>query len=491
MKTFIACIATETNSFSPLPTGMAAWEEGHIHHGTATQAPPVYWTGALKLWRDAAEAKGWPVVESLAAFAQPGGLTPRKVYEDFRDEIVADLKAAMPVDIIALQMHGAMIADGYPDCEGDLIAACRAVAPDAKIGALLDPHCHLTEVMLKDATAIICFKEYPHIDVLERATELFQILSDAAEGKVNPVMRDYDCRIIMAMPTPEGPMRDWVDAMSARESEPGVLSLSLAHGFPWGDHERTGARALAITDGDADLAATMARELGEKLWAEKEAIFQEVLTIDQALDKAAGHNQGPIVLADMSDNAGGGAPSDSTFLLRAILDRGLTSVASGIYWDPVVVRLCADVGEGAQLAVRLGGKSGPMSGDPLDLNVTIKRVAKGLTQRFGKLPVNLGTIVWLSIDAGTGDETDNIDLIVNDARTQTFHPEAFTQLGIDLSKKRHVCVKSSNHYRAGYAPIASVIIPIAAPGAITPDFTAIPYQIRSLNYWPRVENPFA
>jgi len=141
--------------------------------------------------------------------------------------------------------------------------------------------------------------------------------------------------------------------------------------------------------------------------------------------------------------------------------------------------------------VRLGGKSGPMSGDPLDLNVTIKRVAKGLTQRFGKLPVNLGTIVWLSIDMGTGDETDNIDLIVNDARTQTFHPEAFTQLGIDLSKKRHVCVKSSNHYRAGFAPVASVIIPIAAPGAITPDFTAIPYQIRSLNYWPRVENPFA
>ncbi|WP_068301745.1 M81 family metallopeptidase [Pararhodobacter sp. CCB-MM2] len=491
MKTFIACIATETNSFSPLPTGMAAWEEGHIHHGTATQAPPVYWTGALKLWRDAAEAKGWPVVESLAAFAQPGGLTPRKVYEDFRDEIVSDLKAAMPVDIIALQMHGAMIADGYPDCEGDLIAACRAVAPDAKIGALLDPHCHLTEVMLTDATAIICFKEYPHIDVLERATELFQILSDAAEGKVNPVMRDYDCRIIMAMPTPEGPMRDWVDAMTARESEPGVLSLSLAHGFPWGDHERTGARALAITDGDTDLAATMARELGEKLWAEKEAIFQEVLTIDQALDKAAGHNQGPTVLADMSDNAGGGAPSDSTFLLRAILDRGLTSVASGIYWDPVVVRLCADVGEGAQLAVRLGGKSGPMSGDPLDLNVTIKRVAKGLTQRFGKLPVSLGTTVWLSIDMGTGDETDNIDLVVNDARTQTFHPEAFTQLGIDLSKKRHVCVKSSNHYRAGFAPIASVIIPIAAPGAITPDFTAIPYQHRSLNYWPRVENPFA
>lgn len=120
-----------------------------------------------------------------------------------------------------------------------------------------------------------------------------------------------------------------------------------------------------------------------------------------------------------------------------------------------------------------------------DLTVTIRRVATGLTQRFGTLPVNLGTAVWLRI------EDADIDLVVNDSRTQTFHPEAFTGLGIDLDRKRHVCVKSSNHYRAGFAPIASTIIPIASPGAITPDFTAIPYRHRALNYWPKVEDPFA
>jgi microcystin degradation protein MlrC len=486
MKLFIASLATETNSFSPLPTGMAGFIEGGLFHGDATRHPVSYWTGALHLWRERAEACGWQVVESLATFAQPAGPTVRRVYEALRDEILADLRAAGPVEMVLLGLHGAMIADGYDDCEGDLIARIREIAPEAKIGALLDPHCHLTEAMLEQATALIAFKEYPHIDIEDRAAELFRLIADAAEGRTKPVMRDFDCRIIMAMPTPEGAMRAYVDAMIAREAEPGVLSLSLAHGFPWGDHPRTGARALAVTDGDAGLAERMARELGEKLYSERKAIFQPVHDIATALAMAEAAPAGPVVLADMSDNAGGGAPSDATFLLRAMLERGMTSIATGIFWDPVAVRICSDAGEGARLPLRLGGKCGPMSGDPLDLQVTVRRVASGLTQRFGRLPQNLGTAVWLSTGAD-----DGIDIVVNDSRTQTFHPEAFTGLGIDLAVRRYVCVKSSNHYRAGFAPIAAQIVPVATPGAITPDFAAIPYTRRAPNYWPKVEDPFA
>lgn len=486
MKLFIASLATETNTFSPLPTGLAGFQEGGLYHGDATRQPVSYWTGSLHLWRHEAEARGWQVVESLATFAQPAGPTVRKVYEDLRDEILNDLRAALPVDMVLLGLHGAMIADGYDDCEGDLIARIRAIAPEAKIGGLLDPHCHLTEAMLENATALICFKEYPHIDIEARAGELFALIADATEGRCTPVMRDYDCRIIMALPTPDGAMRAYVDAMIAREAEPGVLSLSLGHGFPWGDHPRTGARALAITDGDPALAERMARELGEKLFAERKAIFQPVHDIPTALDMASAAPAGPVVLADMSDNAGGGAPSDATFLLRAMLERGMDDFATGIFWDPVAVRICSEAGEGARLALRLGGKCGPMSGDPLDLEVTVRRVATGLTQRFGRLPQGLGTAVWLS----TGPKGTS-DIVVNDNRTQTFHPEAFTGLGIELSARRYVCVKSSNHFRAGFAPIATQIVPVAAPGAITPDFTAIPYTRRAPNYWPKVEDPFA
>ena len=214
MKLFIASLSTETNSFSPLPTGRLSFEEGAISR-EASRGPVQYWSAPMKIWRDAAEAKGWDVAESLTAHAQPAGPTVRQVYEEFRDEILADLEAALPVDAILLSLHGAMIADGYDDCEGDLISHCRRIAgPKAVIGGLLDPHCHLTEAMLEDATLLVAYKEYPHVDIPERARDLFRLTADAAEAKTTPVMRDYDCHMICAMHTPYEPMRGFVDMLA-------------------------------------------------------------------------------------------------------------------------------------------------------------------------------------------------------------------------------------------------------------------------------------
>jgi microcystin degradation protein MlrC len=483
MKTFIASLSTETNSFSPLPTGRLSFEEGAVSHGDATKGPVEYWSAPMHIWREAAEERGGSVVESLTAHAQPAGPTIRRVYEEFRDEILRDLKAATPVDIVFLSLHGAMIADGYDDCEGDLLAHCREiVGPDVVIGGLLDPHCHLTEAMLENATLLVAYKEYPHVDIPERARDLFELAWDAAQGKTRPVMREFDCRMICAMHTPYEPMRGFVDAMVEREREPGVLSLSLAHGFPWGDHRRVGARMLAIADGDGDAASALAEEFGRKLFSLREGIMRPYPDIEGALDRVAASSGGPVVLADVSDNAGGGAPSDATFLLKAILERGMRNVATGIYWDPVAVRICREAGEGATLNLRLGGKCGPMSGNPLDLEVTVRRIASGLVQHFGQLSAPLGETVWI--------ECRGVDIVVNDLRTQTFHPEAFTALGIDLSHRKMVCVKSSQHFHAGFAPIASEVIHVATPGSITPDYAGIPYTRRDPNYWPRVEDPF-
>ncbi|KIN62730.1 MlrC domain protein [Sulfitobacter noctilucicola] len=481
MKLFIAGLATETNSFSPIPTGTLAFEDAYVGKN-ATQEPPNLFSAPMHEWRHMAEAEGWSVTEGLCAFAQPAGPTIRSTYESFRDDILADLKAAKP-DIVLLTMHGAMIAEGYDDCEGDLLTHVRdIVGPDVTVGLEIDPHNHLTDAMLSAANLIVSYKEYPHTDGPDRARELFTLAADTAAGKINPVMRDYDCRMIAMFHTSRSPMREFVDDMMAREGSEGILSLSLSHGFPWGDCARVGARMLAITDGDADKASAVAQEFGKRLWDNRESFRPDWPSISEALDKVQTGTDKPLVLADFADNAGGGAPADSTFVLQQVLDRGMRNVALGIFWDPVLVRMCQDVGVGGTMRVRLGGKVDVCSGDPVDLTVTIRGIKTGMHQMMGATAMPMGTGVWL--------EADGVHMVLSDKRTQAFHPDAFKELGLDLGSLDAVIVKSSQHFYAGFAPIASDVIYINGPGAITPDYANIPYTKRDGNFWPKVENPF-
>jgi len=483
MKVFIASLGTETNSFSSMPTGMRGFEDTMLFHGDATRHAAATFSLPLHVWRAAAEARQGETVESLAAFAEPGGPTVRGVYESLRDEILTDLRKAMPVDIVLLSMHGAMTAEGYEDCEGDLLARVRAiVGPDVVIGGELDLHCSITPEMVEHADALVLFKEYPHIDAGERAAELFEICLAAHRGQAKPVMAVHDCRMIDMWRTSFEPMRSLVDEMQAAEGRDGILSVSFAHGFPWQDVPENSAKMLVVADGDAGLAAETARAFGRKIWARRSETGQRTVTIDEALDLIEA-GPGPVVVADVADNAGGGAPSDSTFLLARALERGMTGVLSGYYWDPVAVRFCEEAGEGAALRLRVGGKCGPESGDPVDLTVTVKRILQGASQSFGDATVGMGAAVWLSAEAG-------VDLILTSTRTQVLHPNGMTQLGVDPAGYRGVVVKSTQHFHAGFAPIASRIAYMACPGAIPPDFAAIPYKRFTAPYWPRVENPF-
>ncbi|MGY3438082.1 MULTISPECIES: M81 family metallopeptidase [unclassified Marinovum] len=481
MKLFMASLATETNSFSPIPTGWSGFQE-HLYSKSASRGEAGLYAAAVTVWRRRAEALGWEVVEGLSTYAQPAGPTVRAVYEAMRDDILDDLRAVLPVDVVLMSMHGAMIAQGYDDCEGDMMARIREIAgPEAKIGLELDPHCHLTEVMLENATAIICYKEYPHVDVGPRADELFTLCAEAAAGRITPVMADYDCRMMAMYHTPFEPVRSYVDRLSAMEGTDGVLSVSLIHGFPWGDHPRSGTRILVVTDNDADLALARAKALGGDLWEMRHSL-RTFPSMEDGLDRAGASEGAPIVLADFADNAGGGAPSDSTFVLRAALERGLKDIAIGTFWDPVLVGMCMDAGIGAEMDIRLGGKIGPMSGDPVDLRVRVRGIARDAVQHLGTAAMKMGDCVWL--------ESAGLHVIVNTKRTQTFHPEAFETLGLKLNRMKYVVVKSSQHFYDGFAPIAAEVIHLGTPGAITPDFTIIPYTKRDANFWPKTQTPF-
>src|SRR5690349_24312515 len=164
----------------------------------------------------------------MVAGAQPSGTTTRHAYETLRDELLADLRAVLPVDMVVLGLHGAMVADGYDDCEGDLLARVREIVGDkVVVGAELDPHNHLTPAMLANADLLIAFKEYPHTDVLERAHELVDLCAAQVEKRIRLVGAAVDCGMIVPIHTSREPARGFVDRIQALEGRDGICSISV------------------------------------------------------------------------------------------------------------------------------------------------------------------------------------------------------------------------------------------------------------------------
>lgn len=488
MRVFAACLGTETNTFSPIPTGEAAFRNGFFFAAGRHPDTLFLFTGPLMVARRRAKAEGWTLVEGLSSFAEPAGITTRAAYETLRDEMLAEVRAALPLDIVLIGAHGAMVADGYDDCEGDLLAHIRAlVGPKAIVGAELDPHCHISTTMLEAADYLVCFKEYPHIDFMERAEELVELCARAAIGEVKPVTACFDCRMIGIYHTPREPMRSYVDRIKALEGQNGVLTISVAQSFPWGDVPDMGTKILVTTDGDRAGAEALAETLGRELIALRGTTGPEYLTIDEALDKGLSHNEGTAVIADSADNPGGGAPSDATFVLERLIERGIGDVAYGPFWDKVAVELCFAAGVGARLDLRLGGKVSPMSGRPLDLKVEVLALAPNHSQSFGAGRMGLGDSVALRILGGA----EGLDIVVVSQRNQASGRELFTGLGLDPTQKRLVIVKSSQHFHAAFAPIAREVLYIGGPGAIATRLATLDYRRIQRPMWPMDPHPLA
>jgi microcystin degradation protein MlrC len=295
--------------------------------------------------------------------------------------------------------------------------------------------------------------------------------------------------MLSVYPTTAEPMAGIVASMKATEREPGVLSVSLAHGFPWGDTPEVGTRALVVADGDPALAARRAAALAERVWAARDAIVPPFLSIDAAIDRvlAAGPGAKPFVLADTADNPGIGAAGDSTFLLARLIERGVGGAALSPLWDPVATQLAFDAGVGAMLDMRIGGKLGPGSGPALDLRVEVKALVPRAQQPFGGTMAPLGRLAWLRV--GGPDDADAIDVVVNDYRIQTFHPDCFAQAGIDPMRRRVLVAKSTQHFHAGFAPIARGILYVSAPGSGSMDMAALVHRRVTRPLWPRVVEP--
>ncbi len=489
---FTACLGTETNSFSPIPTGIGLFGRTMFVRGGEHGERVGLFGLPLIEWRNRAHEKGWRVSEGLAAFATPAGDTTRSAYEALRDEILADLKKAMPVDAVLLNLHGAMVADGYPDAEGDLLMQVRAtIGPDIPLLAELDLHGHMTQAKFDAADALVYFKEYPHIDAVERAHEVFDIAEQMLESGLKPTMAMHDCKMMGIYPTTREPMISFVARMQALEKEPGVLSVSMIHGFPWSDTPELGTRMLVVTDNDAEKAASMAADLGDWVWQNRNEILAPFVPMEQAVDtvEAAGPGDKPFVMADTADNTGIGAAGDSTFVVKHLLDRGVGGYAISPCWDPIATELAFDGGVGARLPMRIGGKLGAASGEAIDLSVTVMGLVEDATQPFGGSAAPLGDMAWLRVGDDPSDDGGSIDIIVNQKRVQAFDPACFSVVGLDISKKKALVVKSTQHFFAGFAPVAREVIYMATPGSGSMDYANLPHTKVTAPLWPRVENP--
>lgn len=490
MRIFTASLATETNTFSPVPTDRASFEMAfYAPPGRHPETPTLCSSPMLALRRRARQDDSLTVIEGTAAWAEPGGLLNRSAYEGLRDEILDQLRAAMPVDGVVLGLHGAMVAQGYDDCEGDLLSRVRdIVGPDVLVAAELDPHSHLTDRRVAASDILASFQEFPHTDFYERGEHVVDLALRALRGEIRPVLSTFDCRMIDIFPTSREPMRGFVDRMKALEGAGPILSVSLIHGFMAADVPEMGTRMLVVSDGDPATGAALAQRLGREVIGLRGSTGMPMLGTAAGVDRAvaAVETTGrPVVIADVWDNPGGGTAGDGTLVLREIMGRPGLKVGVATIWDPMAVTFCRGAGEGATITLRFGGKSCAPAGDPVDAEVTVLRVVEEGWQSFGASRVTLGPAALVRI-AGT-----EIDVILNTNRTQTFEPDIFSNIGVDPMEKDILMVKSTNHFYAGFSRIAAEIVYVDAGAPYPSDPRRTDYRKMVRPIWPRVDDPWS
>ncbi len=478
MRIFAATLATETNTFSPLPTSIEGYKEGvWLRPGEHPDDAPRMCTATLFVARQRAKAEGFTLIEGSCFAASPAGTTNRADYETMRDEILDQLKQALPLDGVLLGLHGAMVAHGYDDVEGDITERARQiVGPNTVIGVELDPHCHLTLKRLKNADITILYKEFPHTDVVDRAEDLLTLVLRTIRKEIHPTQALYDARQIGSYPTTLPLMRAFVDRMSAMEGKNGILSISIGHCFPYADVPEMGGRILVITDNNKPLADHLATEIGEEFVSMRGRTAPDYLETDQAITTGLASNAFPVVMADPADNAGGGAPSDNTTILKRLIERDVQDACLGPIWDPIAVRLCFDAGLGATFNLRFGGKIGPTSNTPVDAQVTVIGLARDCYQSFGPAQAELGDCAAIRIGG--------VEVVLETKRNQALGLELFRNVGIEPTEKKLVVVKSTNHFMAAYGPIAKKVLYIDADGPIPRDYRKIPYTRINRPIWP-------
>jgi microcystin degradation protein MlrC len=481
-KIVVAMMMHETNTFSPVPTPLASFRplagEAAIAEFTDTN---TQLGGFLQVARKA----GAEIVVPVAAGAHPSGHVEKSAYEDMADAIVGAIRGGCDAAFLAL--HGAMVTEHLDDGEGELLRRIRAVAPRLPIALGLDFHAHMTAPMIEHATVVTGYRTYPHVDMGETGERAGRTLLRALDGEVQPVMvwgsRPMMTSTLVHAPSRQ-PMKDIMDLAIAAEASGAVLNASVFGGFPHADIPHISCSAVIVCDRAKDTGQALLDRLLEMAWERRKAFLYEGAPLARQIAHAKTLGEGPIILVDHGDNTASGGTQDVMSVIAEVERQGLEDVAAGPICDPGAVARILAAGTAASVTLPLGGKIDMpqinLPGRPHTVTGKVVRVTEGEFVVTG--PMATGTRVRMGRTAVL--DTGAMQIVISERRSEPFDLGVFTHCGIDPRRKRYVLIKSRQHFRAGFEPIARHIVLCDGDGCTSSDLRLFSYRRRPRPLYP-------
>jgi microcystin degradation protein MlrC len=479
MRIAIGGISHETNTFSTLETDLSLFERRGVHGGEALIPAFAGTRTIVGGFLDGAHSEGFEAVPTMLAEAAPSGTVTAEAFDRLTALLLDGLREAGGVDGVLLELHGAMVAENARDGDAEILRRVREVVGTIPIVCVLDLHANISDGMVALADALVGYDTYPHVDMYERGLEAAALITRIVRGALRTARALRKPPLMPPLPkqctTYDTPMRALMELAHQREREPGMVSVTVAAGFPYADVPEAGLAVLAIADGDQARAEAVADEIAGLAWERRHEFLVRCTSVDAALQIAAAARDdegGPIVLADTADNPGAGAPCDGTILLCGLLERGIQNAALGALWDPQAVQICRAAGVGATVELQLGGKTDDLHGSPLTVSGRVRLLSDGRFKNLG--PMNTGAETRMGPTAVL--TCDGVDVIVTSNRVQALDAGMFLSQGVNPTRKRVLVLKSSVHYRGAFEPLASRVVEVDTPGLSNADLSRYPYR---------------
>lgn len=478
-------IAHETNTYSDVPANLAAFEADGILRDAEIVALHETAQTTVAGFLEAGTAPGVEVVPLLYTSTGPCGTITSGAFEAIVGEMVALVRDRGPWDGVLLAQHGAAVSEAFPDADGEVAARVRAlVGPDLPIGMALDMHGNVSHKMIEATTVTTIYRTNPHIDARVRARECADLIVRTARGEIAPVQHLETPPMlinIIKQYTGEEPMASVVADSIAVEAWPGILSTSVAEGYPYSDVAEMGMAFLAIADGDRGLAMRGSQWMAGRAWDQREAFIGDTPSPAEAIARAAAAPHGPVVIMDVGDNIGGGGPADSTYLLEIAVREGVRDYLQSAY-DPVAVAACVAAGVGATVTLDIGGHTNERHGRPVRFTGMVRAITDGRWEDWR--PTHGGQRFFEAGTMAVVEGAGNVTIVLTSRRCGNTSIEQMYSCGVRPERKQVVVAKGVVSPRPAYQPIAAEIILANTAGVTSADLDSFEYSHRRRPLFP-------